>query len=939
VSQVLLHKDISHVTNHSSLMSRRPPPEVFLSFRGPDTRRHFANFLHIMLTGAGIDVFIDDEDLVKGKDLWDGLIEAIDQSKISIAVISKDYASSKSCLMELEQMLKCVDNGDHIIIPIFYYVEPSDVRYCKGPFETSLLGHKHRRIKDTVIGSWKAALHRIGNMDGHHLHEKNEVIHVKLIKQIFREVQQNLKKEDLTVPDHLVGVDPHVPGIMAKLKVDYCNGKVTKIGDKREKVLGIYGITGVGKTVLAKYVYNQLLHLYDACSFCEKIQAEIEHDCVLSVQNKLISHLHKGNAEKFDSSDKALIHIQNRFRTMKVLLLLDDVNNDEQLSALVGKLDWLGPGSRVIVTSQRRDVLKNINGAESFVLERMEKDDALKLFCRHAFGMDFPLEKFRTLSKEMVEATDRLPFALKLVGSSLSLVKKEKAWKETLNALQVAPHKRVQAALKKSYTNLDKNEQEIFLDIACFFIGKDKRIPSYMWHDCKYCPYISIPALDVWSFVKIGEDKELCMHEILKNFGREIVIKENQREPSKRSRLYDHKDALHVLKKRKGNNKVEALSLEYRHGSKGNISFKSDRFDGLQNLRFLKLDQADIQGNFGRRLSSLRWLDWQGCPKIFDVQSLNLNLKNLVILDLSWSQVDKDWRGWKLLVQAKKLKVLKLTGCVQLIATPNFPPSMKLERLILEGCLKLAVTDSSFRNLKELVSLNMKQCSPLYELPDLGHIRGLKELVIDGTSIARINFQEGSMRKLKILSACDCKKLTEISDSIRSLKSLTNLALDGTEIDTLWEDIGSLGELKTLSLKNCRRLSRLPDGIGKLRSLQFLDLSHTMIQKLPPSVKDLKAMKVLRMRDTFIREFPEAILNLEKLEEIDFSLCQSLEGRIPSKIWRLSSLAILKLSDTKISGLPTTLHRLPCLQELDIFRCDNLRRLCNVPSSLIVRGR
>ncbi|XP_056172036.1 disease resistance protein RPP2A-like [Syzygium oleosum] len=186
------------------------------------------------------------------------------------------------------------------------------------------------------------------------------------------------------------------------------------------------------------------------------------------------------------------------------------------------------------------------------------------------------------------------------------------------------------------------------------------------------------------SLVEIGEDKELCMHEILKTFGRKMVKNENQFEPCKCSRLCDHEDALHVLNNSKGTEKVEALRLEFGDGTEGNIFFGCDQFKGLQSLRFLKLDQADIRGNFADRLLSLRWLDWRGCPKIFDDQ-LDMNLKNLVILDLSWSPVDEDWRGWELLKKPRKLKVLELTGCVHLNATPKFPASMELERLILEG--------------------------------------------------------------------------------------------------------------------------------------------------------------------------------------------------------------------------------------------------------------
>ncbi|XP_048132366.1 disease resistance protein RUN1-like isoform X1 [Rhodamnia argentea] len=759
--------------------------------------------------------------------------------------------------------------------------------------------------------------------------------HAEATKRIVREVQQILKTKDLIVMAPLVGVDPHVQEIMAKLKFDCGNGRAVKIGDTSEMVL-ICGIPGVGKTVLAKCVYNKLHHLYDACSFLEKIQQEIEDKGIVSVQNQLISDLHNRNVPEFKYSDGALNYIQGWFHAKKVLVLLDDVKDHEQLSALVGDLDWFGLGSTVIVTSQRDDILIRIDRAESFVLRTMEQDKALQLFCRHAFEKDSPPEEFKEESIRIAAATEGLPSALESVGKSLLKRKRKREWTETVTALEEAPHESVREAFSKSYKTLQRNEQEIFLDIACFFNGKDKRIPYYMWDDRKYMPALSILSLHSRSWVEIGEKKEIRMCGILKKFGREIVESEFKREPCKRRRLCDCEEALDVLRGGKGTLYVEALRLKFADRSKGNISFKCDQIDGLQNSRFLKLDRADIQGNFGDRLSSLRWLDWQGCPKNINVRRLNLNLQNLVVLNLSGSQVDGDWRGWELLKQARKLKVLKLTGCAQLIATPEFPASMELERLILEGCSKLAVIHPSFGNLTKLVYLNLKGCSCLSELPDLGPMRALKELVIDGTSITRIDFQEGSMRKLQILSALSCERLTEISDSITHLKSVTYLALDGSDIGTLPEPIGSLEQLKTLSLKNCERLIDLPDGIGKLTSLQALDLSNTAISKLPTSVKDLKAMKVLRMRRTFIREFPRAILNLEKLEEIDFSLCRNLEGMVPDEIRGSSSLAVLNLSSTQICALPACLSLLSRLQKLDISRCDKLESLPELPSSLII---
>lgn len=209
----------------------------------------------------------------------------------------------------------------------------------------------------------------------------------------------------------------------------------------------------------------------------------------------------------------------------------------------------------------------------------------------------------------------------------------------------------------------------------------------------------------------------------------------------------------------------------------------------------------------------------------------------------------------------------------------------------------------------------------MQELPkDIGLLEGLKELYIDGTSIRE--FPEGSYGKLEILSACNCKSLS-LSNSIGNLKSLLYLALDNTELRELPDSICLLENLRTLSLRNCRRLWKLPDSIGDLKELRVMDLSDALVNELPLSVQDWRKLKVLKMPHTFIREFPEGIKNLERLEEIDFSGCQSLTGECD--ITGLSSLRVLLLEYTDVSQLIVTVGQ--CSKLPANFRLDGRFRI------------
>ena len=136
--------------------------DVFLSFRGDDTRMDFTSHLNGFLKLKGIHTFIDDE-LPRGEEISTELLEAIRSSRSSIIVFSENYASSSWCLDELVEILECKKNRQ-MVLPVFYKVDPSEVRNQKGKFGKALAKHEVNNIKK--VQRWREALKKAGSISG-----------------------------------------------------------------------------------------------------------------------------------------------------------------------------------------------------------------------------------------------------------------------------------------------------------------------------------------------------------------------------------------------------------------------------------------------------------------------------------------------------------------------------------------------------------------------------------------------------------------------------------------------------------------------------------------------------------------------------------------------------------------------------------------------------
>ncbi|PPD77867.1 hypothetical protein GOBAR_DD25204 [Gossypium barbadense] len=214
----------------SSSSSRQTKHQVFLSFRGEDTRLNFTSHLLKALKDTGLNVFFDEETLERGEQISPALSNAIMASNLSIIILSKDYASSKSCLAEISCIMYCKLTRRKIVLPIFYHVDPSDVRNLGGSFKTSFNDHESKSLDQ--VQRWKEAFADVGKLKGWHIEGgKFDRPETKYINDIVEYVAKKLmNNKSSTAFEELVGIDYQKKTILKLINQNDC------------RVIGLWGM-------------------------------------------------------------------------------------------------------------------------------------------------------------------------------------------------------------------------------------------------------------------------------------------------------------------------------------------------------------------------------------------------------------------------------------------------------------------------------------------------------------------------------------------------------------------------------------------------------------------------------------------------------------------------------------------------------------------------
>ncbi|GMY20846.1 disease resistance protein RPV1-like, partial [Fagus crenata] len=602
--------------------------DVFLSFRGEDTRLGFTGHLYNALRQQGIHTFIDDN-LPRGEKISDELLKTIEDSTISIIIFSENYASSAWCLDELAKIVECKKN-DHLVVPVFYKVDPSEVRNQKGKFGEELAKHEEKFKGDKKVQRWREALHEAASISGWHYNNSGCCTEFEFIQRIVEEISSNskLNRMPLFVAEYLVGINSRVEAI--KLLLDIESNDV--------RMVGIYGLGGVGKTTIAKAIYNEIFYHFEGRSFLENVRENSKTDKdIVELQENLLCQILGNRNSLVCNISGGTKKINEILSQKKVLIILDDVDESAQIVNLLGKHKCFVSGSRIIITTRDKRLLTTLGiGLSTYEVKELNEHEAIELFSRHAFRRYKPNEDYLELAYKFICYAKGLPLALVVMGADL--YKRTKAeWKSRLDKYEKIPHGNIQEILKISYEGLDETEQNIFLDIACFFKGHHMNNVVDILKACDFYPECGIPRLIEKCLVTLSQNNELKMHDLVQQMGREIVRQESPRNLGERSRLWYYEDVLEVLTENKGSDKIQGIML-CSPGEPTKVQF-NDQFLKMKNLRLLIICNIKSCGCLEYLPNGLKLLYWQGFP--WSSLPPKFYPKKLVSLNLSHSRIEK----------------------------------------------------------------------------------------------------------------------------------------------------------------------------------------------------------------------------------------------------------------------------------------------------------
>ncbi|KAL6270347.1 hypothetical protein ACE6H2_027258 [Prunus campanulata] len=349
------------------------------------------------------------------------------------------------------------------VLPIFCCIDPSHVRNQQGSYAYAF-AQLETRFKDSMervmkVCKWRDASKAAANMAGFDNSNKTGT-EANFIENIFEDILTKLNRKSSSDLKGLVGIE---------LKIEQIEGLLC-INSPDVFTVGIWGVCGIGKTTIADAVYHRLSSKFEASCFLANVREESEKHGLKHLRNVLLREILNEKDLIIDTPSIGSTFVRERLSHTKVLIVLDDVNDSKQLELLVGDYVRFGPGSRIIITTRDRRLLKKLVDADKiYEVEGLYYFEALELFHLHALKHNCTETCYTEVFRMVVDYAGGMPLALKILGSVFLHCDNNEDWKDEWNKLKKFPNQDVENMLRLSYDGLDKNAKEIFLDLACFY--------------------------------------------------------------------------------------------------------------------------------------------------------------------------------------------------------------------------------------------------------------------------------------------------------------------------------------------------------------------------------------------------------------------------------------------------------------------------------------
>ncbi|KAJ0532110.1 putative TIR domain, P-loop containing nucleoside triphosphate hydrolase [Helianthus annuus] len=936
--------------------------DVFLSFRGEDTRKTFVDHLYLALVNKGIITYKDDETIKKGERINEQLIKSIEESRYYIIVFSKNYASSSWCLDELVKIMECQKMTEHTAYPIFYDVEPTEVRNQSGSVGQAFerFTRKSKRTlededleKELVVGKWRNALKEAASLAGMELKNTFNGHEARFIQQIVKDVSLKLYFFNSSIDAMLVGMETRVKDVVSSLEIN----------SNDVRMIGIKGMGGSGKTTLARAVFDYISIWFEGKSFIENVREGSKRYGLKKLQKQVLRNVLSDKSIEVESVSDGRSLMRKMMCSRKALLVLDDVDDIGQLEALAGDRNWFMPGSRIIITTRDEQVLKAhcMNFIHDACL--LSQKEAICLLSRYAFGREIPNQGYAELSRLVVHYAAGLPITIKVLGSFL-YDRTESEWKDTIKRLKTIPLKETLEKLEISYNGLENDQREIFLDIACILKDETKKKAIKILESCGFRALIGLRVLEQKSLISISkedysyfyfntidddddvyDDELFVLHDHIEEMGMDIVRRLHPDEPKRQSRLWIKEEIEDILVNELGSEEIKCIKLEYTYLDLPII------MKGLRKMKELRLlyvgyeiDEVDEVDEVSKYLPpALQSLYWHKYPLCCLPKSFQAN--KLVNLEMSKSNISELWEGGERKV-LNKLKFLDLS--YSKLRTFDLTVSPYLEELDLRGCHHLfklhmpvecpnlkflnlsrsKVSNINLRMTPQLEHLNLARCG-LLKFQFLVEYLNLKFLNLSHTNVSNLNL--GMTPHLEHLNIRGCDDFVELQLPVEC-SNLKILRLGGSKLSNL--NLGMTPYLEHLDLTKCSDFVELQMPV-ECPNLKTLNLSLSKVTNLnlgkTPHLEKLNLggcaefvelqmpiecpnLKFLTLHVTKVGN-----LNLgmtPNLKTLDLDACNEFEVHMPVECPKLT---YLKIRGSKVSDL--NLELAPNLERLDLSEC------------------